>query len=251
MKRKLANVMIAVLLLLALVFGYLAFKEYKPLIESDIQTDAIKEVAVEESNDPFDRYIDFESLKKINKDIIGWIYIPNTSIDYPIFRGTTTNEYLYKDSEGRYSPIGSIFTFADSSDYLSDANQFIFGHSMREFKMFGELRMYREDSNYRKNNNTMYIYTERKTSMVKLFSVFTCNQLDDIFKHKMELGTPEYLDRVSDLQSRNQYKDINQDIDVDWVNSQIYSLSTCHGTVGTPYRLLVNWVTVKEKYLIS
>lgn len=253
MSKKLSNIVIVVLLIASTLFGYLAYLEIKPLLNSDIQNNAIKDVAIKETENPFDRVIDFDAIKKVNKDIIGWIYIPGTSIDYPIFRGSSNSEYLKKDSEGNYNPIGSLFTYYDSKDFMSDANQFIFGHNMIEFKMFGELRMYLKDEDYRKNKSKIYIYTERKTSEVEMFSIFTCYKNDNVYQsHKMELGSSEYLDRITELQNRNECKDLKvSKKNLDWVNSQIYTLSTCHGNIGTPYRLLISGVTTKEKYLVD
>ena len=251
MKRNIINVIITVLVILALSFGYLAYIEYKPVIKSDTQNKVIKDLVVVETDNPIDRVIDFKALKKINSDVIGWIYIPYTSVDYPVLRGSSIEEYLYKDIEGNYSPIGSIKVYPDTSDYMLDAHQFIFGHSMREFKMFGELRMYNEDREYRENKNKMYIYTERKSSEVELFSVFVCDYDDDIFNNYFEIGSSEYLERVNDIKSRNNFKDLVTKPNLDWVNSQVYTLSCCSGGVGTPYRLLCNWVTVREKYLID
>ena len=53
--------------------------------------------------------IDFDALKKINPDVVSWITIPGTNIDYPLLQGKDNNQYLHKDMEGRDSAAGAIF----------------------------------------------------------------------------------------------------------------------------------------------
>lgn len=64
----------AVLLALAgAVLFALAYREHKPFLEMRIMQEALQEGAVTEAEDPFDRKIDFDALKDINPDIIGWL----------------------------------------------------------------------------------------------------------------------------------------------------------------------------------
>ena len=43
--------------------------------------------------------IDFDALKKINPDVVSWITIPGTNIDYPLLQGKDNNQYLHKWKE--------------------------------------------------------------------------------------------------------------------------------------------------------
>ena len=54
-------------------------------------------------------HINWKKLKRINQDIIAWIKVPGTKIDYPILQGKEWNKYLHKNYEGDYSYAGSIF----------------------------------------------------------------------------------------------------------------------------------------------
>ena len=112
--RKGISVIVGIIFLLAtIVFLYLAFNEAKYSIDTKEKNKAIREVVVTENeNNPLNRKIDFHKLKNENKDIVAWIYIPGTTVDYPILIGDTNEEYLYKDLEGNYTPLGSIFSDA-------------------------------------------------------------------------------------------------------------------------------------------
>ena len=48
-------------------------------------------------------------IKTINSDIVGWVQVDGTNIDYPILVGTTNSDYLSVDYKKEYSPGGSIF----------------------------------------------------------------------------------------------------------------------------------------------
>ena len=51
----------------------------------------------------------FEELQKINPDIIGWIRVNDTNINYPLLQAEDDDTYMNTDAEGKYSLSGSIF----------------------------------------------------------------------------------------------------------------------------------------------
>lgn len=165
--RKGISVIVGIIFLLAtIVFLYLAFNEAKYSIDTKEKNKAIREVVVTENeNNPLNRKIDFHKLKNENKDIVAWIYIPGTTVDYPILIGDTNEEYLYKDLEGNYNPLGSIFS--DAKKDLSEDHIKIYGHNMREFQMFGELRKFL-NKEYMEQHEKFYIYTENKLSLIHI-----------------------------------------------------------------------------------
>lgn len=82
--RRFFNVISLLLVLGAVIFLWLAYQSHLPFDKAKGENRALKEVAIQSQNnqeDPMERNINFSALKKINPDIIGWIYIPNTSID--------------------------------------------------------------------------------------------------------------------------------------------------------------------------
>ena len=76
-----------------------------------------------------------------NSDCIGWIYIPGTSVNYPVMH-TPANpqKYLRRDFYGNYSQSG--VPFLDARCDLTDTNLIIYGHNMRNGIMFSELKNY-------------------------------------------------------------------------------------------------------------
>lgn len=127
---------------MAVVFCILAYHEHKPFLDAKISHEAIKKTAVvpesnEDASDPMNRRIDFELLKEVNSDIIGWLYIPQIGVDEPILHGRTDTEYLNKGFDGKRSVLGSVFSFAHVNENLSDPHICLFGHNMMSGQIFG------------------------------------------------------------------------------------------------------------------
>ncbi|MCD7945906.1 MAG: hypothetical protein LUF81_04815, partial [Clostridiales bacterium] len=53
--------------------------------------------------------VDFDALLAANPDVVGWLYCPDTVINYPILQGDTNDTYLHHMVDGSYNSAGSIF----------------------------------------------------------------------------------------------------------------------------------------------
>lgn len=113
--------------------------------------------------------IDFEELKSINPDIIGWLELEGPGISYPIAHGSDNEFYLHHTIEGTYNFAGSIFVdFANSSDF-SDENTVIYGHNMKNGSMFAMLSQYGKQEFYEKYPE-FWIYTPEYIYKMEIFS---------------------------------------------------------------------------------
>lgn len=81
----------------------------------------------------------FEELQKINPDVIGWIRVNDTNINYPLLQAEDDDTYMNTDAEGKYSLSGAIFLHCANKPDFSDFNSIIFGHHMEKEKMFGDI----------------------------------------------------------------------------------------------------------------
>ena len=239
------KIVAVILLILAIIFLWKGYNDWKYRISNKVKNDSIRELATsEEIEEPLDRIIDFEKLKAINEDIKAWIYIPGTKVDYPILVGDSNEEYLYKDINKDYTPLGSLFTFSGTN--FTKGNTFIFGHNMASSQMFGELRKYLS-SDFLEEHRYFYLYTERKVMKCDIFSIFIANETDNIFSGEYELGTAEYIDLLSELSNRNKYANSLEKNIIEYSTTQVFNLITCYGGEGTPDRLLVNGIVIEEK----
>ena len=140
--------LVFLLVLLGVGCFYLAYREQKPFQEIKVKGEALQKLVVQETvsqeADPMERTIDFAALQRINPEIVVWLYVPQIGVDSPILTGQTDTEYLTKDFEGAYSPLGSIFTFAGAR--LSDSQVYLFAHNMASGQMFGSLKQFTNDA---------------------------------------------------------------------------------------------------------
>lgn len=111
------------------------FLEYKS--SNDDNKELVKDVidytdTKEEKEDKI--MINWDKLYEINKDIIGWIKIENTNINYPILKDDENLKYLKHSYNEKYNNNGSIFTL--NVDPFNDENTVIYGHNMKNGTMF-------------------------------------------------------------------------------------------------------------------
>lgn len=93
----------------------------------------------------------FEELQKINPDIIGWIRVNDTNINYPLLQAEDDDTYMNTDAEGKYSLSGSIFLHCANKPDFSDFNNIIYGHHMEKHKMFGDVGMFTDKTYFEKH----------------------------------------------------------------------------------------------------
>lgn len=104
----------------------------------------------------------FKELYAQNSDIVGWISIDNTDINYPIVQTVDNNYYMDKDFYKEYSYPGSIFVDfrSDFNNMFEAAHQIIYGHNMKNDTMFQQLTRYQDESFFNENRyinvNTLY-----------------------------------------------------------------------------------------------
>lgn len=87
-----------------------------------------------------DNLTKFEELRAMNPDVIGWLTVYDTKIDYPVLRSPKSNDdYLSKNPMGEWESSGSLFLDHNNKADFSDFNTIIFGHHMEQRKMFGDI----------------------------------------------------------------------------------------------------------------
>jgi sortase, srtB family len=110
--------------------------------------------------------INFEALREKNKDVIAWIRIPDTNIDYPIVWNGDNEYYLYHNFEGKEARGGAIFLDMDDKPDLSLKHNIVYGHNMKNKSMFQSITRFKEKDFFDKNRD-IYIYTPEKEYHLK------------------------------------------------------------------------------------
>lgn len=118
-----------------------------------------------------DRILQLEELQKQNSDIIGWIEIENTNINYPVLQTTDNSYYMNHNYKKQYSMNGSIFLDKSYSWDPPSSNLLIYGHNMKNGTMFQDLLKYKNLAYY-KEHPVIRFTTTSEDVYYEIISVF-------------------------------------------------------------------------------
>ena len=220
----------------AMVFLMLAVREYYPFYLNDKDLDDLREQVIEDDtkDNKRTRNINWKKLRKINPDIIAWIEIPGTKVDYPVLKSHTWNEYLHKDYKGKSNYLGSVFVQPGTPKDFSAFHTVVFGHNMRNQSMFGSLHRFEEKSFYQKHRK-VYIYQPKQEIHAVVYSTYhTQDKLSSyqtVFKSSKERKQWIRNTRKYQLYPTKNYPE---------VHDKVITLSTCDNGRGHTARYVVH-----------
>ena len=130
-----------------------------------------------------EKQVNMDELYKINNDIVAWIKIDNTNIDYPVMQTKERPQfYLRKNFYKQYSIWGTPFLSEGCNIKMSD-NLIIYGHHIEGLKMFGELQNYKKREFYQKHKYIDF-YTMEEKGKYEIIAVFRINANDEFQYYK-------------------------------------------------------------------
>jgi len=158
-----------------------ALKEAARKREEEEKENSIKEPPIEENSGdsieepiepPYESPIDFEYWRGINPDVVAYIKVPGTNIDYPILYDAEDNlRYLHESIDGEQTVHGSIYLDQLANPDFTGKNNLIYGHHMRDGSMFKDVVKYK-DEKYLKKHKTVYIYLPDREIKLRAIAAF-------------------------------------------------------------------------------
>ena len=247
-KKKKSDVLLTIALIAAIaVFCYAAFNLYHIYTEYKKGTDEynqIEEMAVTERDadsaevagpnaqlkPPIE--VDFDKLKSVNEDVVGWIYVDALpDISYPIVKGKDNQTYLHQTYEKNYNFAGTIFVDYENSGDFSDCNTLVYGHNMKNGSMFGHLKKFREDDKLYKQDKYFWILTPERNYRYEIISAYTTGVNSDTYT--LFKGPGEEFEKY--LETIKGYSEIQTDDTDLTIKDKIVTLSTCTGNESTRF----------------
>lgn len=208
---KIVNIVICFIFSIFIFVSLYALYDYYQIYDS---------VKIENNDENYTNYV-FED------NVIGWINIYDTSINYPIVKGKDNKEYLNKDYKNEYSKAGSIFLDYRNNN-LSDSFSIIYGHNLSNGGMFSDIKKYKDKVFfYNHLNGSLYANNKRYEIIIILLSEI--NAYDEIYNLKNYKDNNYIINRL-----------VNNSINkVDKINNynNLLLLSTC--SKKTNYRLVL------------
>ena len=241
---RVSKIILMLLIVILAISSYFFIKELvKNKKETDIFNDLQKIVENSENTTNENRFTDIlekeegnlssentynlENIAKINSDVIGWIKIDGTNIDYPIMQNG--NYYLHRNIYKNYSNHGTPY-LAEYCNLRASDNLIIFGHHMKDNTMFSELVNYKNYSYY-KNHKYIYFYTLKDGQTIKntyeiAISFKTIAYSDNGFKYYNYTNFYDEDEFDSFVKECRNLEFYNTSIDLKYVDKLI-TLSTC------------------------
>lgn len=206
--------LIIVFLIVFFVCSYLILKDYSELKENNNSNENLREETIEVNKETQEKIIDWDYLKSVNEDIIAWIEIEDTNINYPILKENDTY-YLHHTFDKKYNSNGSIFT--TNVNPFEDEETVIYGHNMKNGSMFSNLDKYL-NKDFLNSHLNLKIYTPTKNYEGTIFSAYSI---------AIETETNN-IKQLSFKERIEYYKKISKD-NVDNIDNptKIIKLSTC------------------------
>lgn len=202
-----------------------------------------KDTVDETMPDPVDIPVDFDFLLGENEDIIGWIQVEGTDIDYPILYDTTYNlYYLNHNFKGTNTAYGSIFVMGENANDFTDFNTVVYGHNMLDGSMFAQLHQFRKKEFF-DSHGQIILYTPDRKLTYQVFASYRRDNLNIIANNDFstEEFRAEYIDSVY---AQEAVANFNPEYAVT-ASDRILTLSTC---IGNPaYRYIVQGVLISDE----
>ncbi len=190
--------------------------------------------------------VDFATLQTLNPDIYGWLYIPNTNVDYPVACSSPDKDddfYLDHNIYGQYEFAGTLYSEKQNGTDLADRNTVIYGHNMLNGTMFRTLHNF-EDAAFFEQTPEFYIYAP---GHIYTYTIFAAYEYDNrhilnSFDFEDDAVWEEYLAYATAPTSMNCH---TREVEVTAAD-RIVTLSTCVGT-NKKARYLVQGVLTNDQ----
>lgn len=221
-KGTILNILLAVCGTVFIISTFFLYKEamaYKEGSDEYSQWSELANLEEYDAGDPLRRVINFEELKKTNSDLVGWIYIPGTVVDYPVVQTVNNDKYLNTLFSGARNKAGAIFADYRNKLDFNDDNTLIYGHNMRNKSMFHILQNYNDQGFYDKNK-IVYYYSPDGTYELRIFSAYTVHASDPYTE--INFGN-DYVSKVNTFIDRSEITSAY----VVGPDAKIVTLSTC------------------------
>lgn len=230
---------IAALTSIAFLLMYAAQSKQQAHLYSDLAAVREQDTQQETASEP-EKQASYQNLYWENTDMVGWILIEDTNINYPVMQTPADpNYYLKHDFEKNYTDYGCPFMQADCDALCPSDNLIIYGHNMKDGSMFADLAKYRS-KDFRQAHKTVWFDTELGSSAYEIFAVIhTTVQADaadafPFYRFVDAAASEDFADYVSACKARALY---DTGISAQY-GDKLLTLSTCDN-ITDDGRLLV------------
>jgi len=237
-KKIILNVLIVIFLIALIVSIVYIAKWLIDSRENKKIAEKVSEAIIENVEEELEYKVDFEKLKEINNQIVAYLKVNGTKIEYAVVQAKDNNYYLRRNLDKKYNVGGSIFMDYKNKLDGTDKNIVIYGHNIKDGSMFGTLKNILDEEWY--NNEENYIIdliTEKEEQKYQVFSVYKIKNED--YYIDTEFKKNEFKKFIKTLKDRS-IKNFGIEVTEE---ECILTLSTCAN--NNKYRIVLHAQRIK------
>lgn len=225
-----------VLLLLIIIFifciGYICFYFYNTNKNKKDNKDILNEIEIDTTpvtEEKTEKMLKLEELQKENNEIIGWLEIEDTNINYPVLQSINNEFYLTHNYKKEKSSTGSLFLDKDFDLVNGSSNYLIYGHRNKQGLMFEDLMKYKNEDFYKEHTKIKFT-TNKEDSIYEIMAIFYSRVY---YKSEQNVFRYYYFVNANSEQEYNDFVNNSKKVSIydTGVNAnygdQLLTLSTC------------------------
>lgn len=229
------RIIIILAVLILLIAGAVCFRYFYDIYVNKQEAEEIAEMVVTETQpqetypaEPAEVQPKYREAYTQNNDMIGWITVPNTTINHPVMQADDNDYYLKRNFYKTVKRGGAIFMDYRNSVDEFDKNTILYGHNNLDHTMFSDLEKYK-DIDFYKTAPVIEFNTIHRNYKWKVFAVFLTTaspELDNgyVFNYIYPFMTDDnFVEFIAEVSKRSLY---HTDVEV-LPTDKILTLSTC------------------------
>lgn len=169
-----------------------------------------------------DKNKNLSDLLAINSEVVGWITVDGTKIDYPILQGEDNFKYVDTNIYGEYDLAGAIFLNHNNADDFSDQYSILYGHHMANGAMFGELNHF-VDEDFFRQHKTGKLVSFNNSYHLEVFALLKDHAYNQYIFNTIKNNQHKFNETLEYFKTHaTHYRDVGE-----LKKSQVIALSTC------------------------
>ncbi|MDL2236039.1 class B sortase [Christensenellaceae bacterium OttesenSCG-928-L17] len=170
----------------------------------------------------------YEEYLAENKDVIGWIKISNTAIDYPVVRGSDNEYYLTHTVEKQSSKHGAIFMDFRNAQKDEQKHLIVYGHNMKNGTMFHDLNNYKQRGFFDSNRVIEFKWNGKNTKW-EVYAAYVWQKGDAYYYHTRfgsDQNFADVMNAMIDYAKKSKNSIVDESVTIKATDS-VLTLSTC------------------------
>lgn len=154
--------------------GYLTYYLYDKHKSSEDNKEILNDIEIDESkitDNKTERMLQLEELQKENEEIIGWLEIEGTNINYPVLQAVDNDYYLTHNYKKEKASTGSLFLDKEFDLIYGSSNYLIYGHRNKSGLMFEDLMKYTKEDFYKEHTKVKFT-TNKEDGIYEILAIF-------------------------------------------------------------------------------